>query len=181
MFTVVWANGLVLRWHSDTQGRGRHFWLDNIDGTGHGGSGQEWNLYIISTTWVRWVEYLIVLDRYRELVWYCSVHGACVWTEQRPRSCLDSTKTHAQPHDVIYTNKSTYMCFEGTLLKRCQKGLVFSFHVCLFFCTHHTEFGRKTAQSFVIAVEAVWIARSTTCHWKKCMRDVISASNKTLP
>lgn len=115
--------------------------------------------------------------RYRELVWYCSVHGACVWTEERPWSCLDSTKTHAQPHYVIYKQVHLYVLRRHTF-KTGSKRPCFQFLLC-FFYTHYTEFGRKTAQSFVIAVEAVWIVKSTTCHLK--MYDVIGASNKALP
>lgn len=122
----------------------------------------------ISTTWVRWVEYLIVLDRYRELVWYCSVHGACVWTEERPWSCLDSTKTHAQPHYVIYKQVHLYVLRRHTF-KTVSKRPCFQF-LLFFFFTHHTEFGRKTAQSPMIAVEAVWIVKSTTCHLKMYAR-----------
>lgn len=90
----------------------------------------------ISTTWVRWVEYLIVLDRYRELVWYCSVHGACVWTEERPWSCLDSTKTHAQPHYVMYKQVHLYVLRRHTF-KTVSKRPCFQFLLFFFFYTPH--------------------------------------------
>lgn len=105
--------------------------------------------------------------RYRELVWYCSVHGASVWTEKRPWSRLDSTKTHAQPHYVMYKQVHLHVLRRHTF-KTVSKRPCFQFLLRLF--THHTEFGRKTAQSFVIAVEAVWIVKSTTCHLKMDVR-----------
>lgn len=57
------------------------------------------------------------------------------------------------------------MCFEGTLLKRESKKALF---FCFFVCSVHTTLslaGRQLSH-FVIAVEAVWIVKSTTCRLK---------------
>lgn len=56
--------------------------------------------------------------------------------------------SHSTKHThILYTNVSTYVCFEGTRYVAGQ---------ALFGNTHHTEFGRKTGQLSVM-VEAVWI------------------------
>lgn len=175
---------------AETGHTGARSTLSNRGGYERMGGSDLSGIYIfISTTWVRWVEYLIVLYRYRELVWI--LLGAwsscvCVWTRRAAAvpSWQHEKHTHT-PHYVMYKQVHLHV-----LRRHIQKGLVvfffpsFLLSVCrVFFShTHHaaSSLAGRQLSRFCESRGSCLDNQIYNMPLEK-RNDVISASNETLP